>query len=192
MLPNHTILECWLPVVGWEGIYAISNLGRVRRERASPGATVGLIMALSTNQYGYRTVMLKCSEHTPRGRRRFVHQLVAEAFVGARPPGCGVNHINGNRTDNRATNLEWATPADNSAHAVALGLMPTGNRNGRRLHPERYPRGERQPMAKLTTADVASILTSTDTNTVLGARYGVSRTTIRNVRTGKIWQHHSS
>ena len=114
-------LEEWRAVVGYEGWYEVSDLGRVRRVRAGPGTRVGKILAPSPERKrgGYLDVTLSVNA---RHFRRKLHQLVAEAFIGAKPsPAHQVNHKDRCVTSNRATNLEWATGEQNVHHAARLG-----------------------------------------------------------------------
>lgn len=98
--------ETWLPVAGFEGLYEVSDLGNVRSLRSGK-----VLRSWATNE-GYRQV------HLYRGRREpfLVHRLVAAAFVEG-DSTLGVNHRSGNRADNRAENLEWATCSENHRHA---------------------------------------------------------------------------
>jgi HNH endonuclease/NUMOD4 motif len=109
--------ETWRPVCGHPG-YEVSDLGRVRsldrvihfpdgRSRRAPGVPLSPV----ADKLGYRFVTLA-------GRRRPVHQLVLEAFVGSRPDGYESLHGNDVPSDNRLTNLRWGTRADNVQDAV--------------------------------------------------------------------------
>lgn len=116
----HADPEEWCPVVGYEGYYSVSNIGRVRRDAGGPGARAGLVLRPKRNaKTGYLTVSLfrggdGCS-HT-------VHTLVAAAFIGVRPNGWTVNHIDGDKLNNRPSNLEYVTRGDNARHAWETGL----------------------------------------------------------------------
>lgn len=114
--------EEWRSVVGYEGIYEVSNLGRVRRSQASKNSPANFIKSPRLNaQTGYFAVDLKAAGL--KKRTVGVHSLVAEAFHGRRVKGVEVNHRDGVKTHNCATNLEWATDAENSRHAFRLGLV---------------------------------------------------------------------
>ena len=121
--------EVWLPVVGYEGCYEVSNKGRVRTvERTvlrSASRGVGMprtysaqMKPLIKNRTGYYKVNLfKDGKH----RQPLVHQLVASAFI-ANPNGYKfINHLDCNTTNNCVENLEWCTPKMNSQHAVRMG-----------------------------------------------------------------------
>lgn len=104
-------MERWLPVVGWEGRYDVSDEGRIRswvgRTIREP---VPALRATALNPLGYRMVILRKG---PIRQGRGVHRLVAEAFI-PNPDGLAeVHHINSVRDDNRVSNLEWITVAEN-------------------------------------------------------------------------------
>lgn len=129
-----------------------------------------------------------------------VHRLVADVFL---PDGVSeqVNHIDGNKLNNRAENLEWCTRKQNAEHAVALGLYksPTITAaflNARKVQGERAVcecrfKGEKHPRAKLTDDMVRRI--RAEPKTLYGSapwnRYGISKVMYRNIRIGKSWSH---
>ncbi|MCR4338868.1 MAG: NUMOD4 motif-containing HNH endonuclease, partial [Gemmatimonadaceae bacterium] len=101
--------ETWLPVVGWEGVYEISDLGRVKRVAVSRYNSGGILSPCNHPLNGYTSVHLR---HLVRNDQPKVHRLVLAAFVGPCPPGQQCNHKNGKRDDNRLANLEWVTPSE--------------------------------------------------------------------------------
>lgn len=200
MLPNGTTStpEEWRAVVGYEGWYSVSNLGRVRRDAN------GYIRKPVVTRTGYLVLNL-CKGSRDSTRRHFVHTLVAEAFIGSRPTiEHGINHRNTIKIDNRPENLEWATPAQNNAHAGSMGLKPRGDQHPSHKHPERLARGERNGAytkpesrrrgslngrAQVTEADAATIQASSEKRNILAARYNVSPQVIYRIRSGKTWKH---
>lgn len=115
---NHNIL--WKPVVGFESEYEVSNEGTVRSNGVYREHHKGKIKATNktpTSDYFY----VKLSKDSKMWNRS-VHRLVAEAFVPKPPNATMVNHKNGDKTDNRAENLEWVTCSENHRHAYKTGL----------------------------------------------------------------------
>ena len=113
--------EKWRDVPGWEGFYAVSDRGRVKRLAGSPCCKEDRILKPMKNQRGYLTVAPVRSG--VKQNPVVIHRLVLQAFVGP-PPSTNhmANHINGDKTDNRVENLEWVTHAENIKHAYDAGL----------------------------------------------------------------------
>ena len=120
-----TPAEQWLPVVGYDGYYSVSNLGRVRSESRT-------VMDKNGNRRRLPQKILKPDKKPSghlvvslwRNRNRekpYVHRLVLEAFVGEAPPGTQACHWNDDKEDNRLENLRWGTPTDNSLDSVRNG-----------------------------------------------------------------------
>ena len=145
--------EIWKDVVGYEGFYQVSNLGRVRScERYVPyynanqtGKRVYTKKHIKSKilkpceYYGYYCVSLYNANHKMKLCK--IHRLVMQAFCGN--SDLTVNHINGVKTDNRLENLEYLSIADNTYHAIRTGLRNTT--------------GENNPRAKLSKNDVVDI-----------------------------------
>lgn len=132
-------MEVWKDIEGYEGLYQISNLGRVksmpktRRNRFSSYRSKEAILKPRT-QSGYDVAAL----YKDGVRENIkVHRLVAVAFIGRDHSKPWINHKNGIKTDNRVENLEWCTPQGNSRHAFDTGLNHVergkGNPRSRRI-----------------------------------------------------------
>jgi predicted XRE-type DNA-binding protein len=111
-------MERWLPVVGFEGAYEVSDLGRVRSldrqwQQMSKGGNLythkvqGKMLRPGRMTAGHLSVALG------RGQSKCVHSLVLEAFVGPRPSRFEARHLNGDEADNRLDNLQWSSRGDN-------------------------------------------------------------------------------
>ncbi len=165
--------EEWRPVLEYEGLYEVSDQGRVR----SIDRTVIWIrdgMACSTSFPG-RMLAIRLSRRRPQTRLSKdgkpltvnVHRLVLEAFVGPRPEGLECCHEDGERTNNYLANLRWDTRASNDADKRRHGTMPCGERSG---------------TAKLTKQDVREIrrryAEGQTTYGTIARDFGVAATTI--------------
>lgn len=128
--------EEWRSVVGWEGWYEVSDLGRVRRIAPAMNLTGdGLLSLRWDGKHQYARVSLWRNN---RGQQYPVHVLVAKAFIGLPPTDRHeVNHKDLDKANNKATNLEWMTGQENTQHAAAAGRM---SRHGASNHFSReYP-----------------------------------------------------
>lgn len=113
---NDAIAEEWRPVVGYEATYLISNLGRVRSLPRL--GTRGGIMKTRVSHDGY--LQLTLAQDGVR-RPSKVHRLVAEAFLGPRPPGLQIRHIDGDSLNSRVDNLAYGTGSQNILDEVIHG-----------------------------------------------------------------------
>ena len=134
--------EIWKHVVGYEGWYEVSSFGRVRRIKAAQRAVPGTIIKQQSGKQRGRLrvgLSINSTQHTFD-----VHRLVALAFIGPKPTGKEINHIDYNFKNNNVNNLEYVTKSENLLHAYKNGFVGG--------------RGERQGNAKLTEYDVKMIL----------------------------------
>lgn len=106
----ETEKEIWRPVKGYEGKYEVSNMGRVRSLTFNKSNKSRILKCGTSSTHSYYKVSL-CKDGVPCVFR--VHRLVAEAFVPNPENKPVVNHINENTHDNRASNLNWMTIAEN-------------------------------------------------------------------------------
>jgi len=181
--------EEWRDVVGYEGNYIISESGVVVRAKATRGAVLGKRLKPCTDKGGYVRVKLFLN-----GVHKYhsLHCLVAAAFIGERPQGLDINHIDGNKANAHFSNLEYVTRRENIRHASAMGLMATGDRSGARTHPESYRKDGAYCNARLSEDDVRRIHTLHKQGVAqkeLALMFGVVPHHISNILSRKKWKH---
>jgi len=157
----------WVPVIGFEGLYEINALGIVHK--------VGGVI-LKTKVGKYNRVNLRKNGIQ---KSYSVHSLVAAAFIGPRPYGMIIRHIDGHKRNNKAENLAYGTHAENEADKLVHGV--------------RYM-GERHHKSVLTLSNVKEIIDSykpysKDYNTyALARKFGVSQKAIMLILQKKNWK----
>lgn len=155
--------ESWHPIPSLPG-FEVSSRQRIRHVGRQPRSVTP-----TPNPDGY--LVFKAGD-----RLVYLHHVVAEVFIGPRPSGMQVRHLDDVRSNNRPTNLSYGTQAENIADSLRNGTFPVGERNGR---------------AKLTEGDVATILRSRESACALASRFGVSDRAIRKVRNGETWRYRN-
>lgn len=169
--------EEWRDVVGLEGRYLVSSLGRVKGGPALRGynrAKSGYNKAEPSNR-GYERVTL--TGHDGKLRKYSIHSLVAAAFLGPRPAGMEVNHKDGDKGRNAAENLEYCTRRENERHAYRSGLK------------ERCV-GDGHYAASLTSEWVTKIRRLARdgmTRPEIGKLYGLNRQAVYRILSGRSW-----
>jgi hypothetical protein len=124
-------IEIYKDVVGYEGIYKVSNLGNVKRVLISRGVSKKNNNFIKPkNTKGYNSVRLTTNNVT---KHFYVHRLIALAFIPNPNNYPFINHINGVRNDNRIENLEWCTHSQNIRHAIEIGLKVTAKGDDNKL-----------------------------------------------------------
>ena len=171
--------ECWRDIPGYDGIYSVSNRGRVRLNVTRNRYRAGSIRTGQPNADGYLRLSMT---HNGQRKKCFVHRLVALAFLGPRDANIELNHKNGVKTDNRVENLEYVTHRENMCHAVDMGLW----------NPARGV-GEEIENSKLTVADIRAIREEYSCGDItyaqLGKHYGVVHQNISSIVNRKTWKH---
>lgn len=175
--------ERWLPVVGHEGHYEVSDLGRVRSvnraipQRHSSGDVAaihsyqGRILRPVLNSGGYQKVNL-----SREGKKitRAVHRLVLEAFIGLAPDRQECLHGPGGAADERLSNLRWGTKVENMADKKRDGT---------------HTAGESHPSSKLTLSQVLEIRADDRPHAEVAMDYGVTAGTISSIKSRRSWKH---
>lgn len=163
--------EIWKPIVGYEGSYEISNQGRIVSLRKSGRH----IKKLPVGKNGYVTTVLYKS-----GKPYYylVHTLVLTTFIGPRPIGMECRHFpNATRTDNRLTNLSWATRKDNHFDKWAHGTRQIGEKgNGAKL-------------TEIKVLEIRQLLKEGYSQVKISELYGVTHRVIGRILHRQSWSH---
>lgn len=184
--------ELWEDLVdeGLQGIYKISNMGRVKfclteikkffpkTGKTHYAKTKQSIKTLFLDTYGYVKVSLSNPEHKSKGIQKSVHRLVGKYFILNPENKPTINHKKGIKIDNRWHQLEWSTAAENNIHAYKTGLKDY--------------RGLAKLNAKLTEKDILDIrlMYSLSISQVkIADKYKVNSSTINKVCLGQSWKH---
>ncbi len=132
--------ELWKAVKGYEGLYEVSNTGKVRSIDRTIIGKDGKAKKIKGKELFFTVSKLDEKAHLPRASVQLwknnnsklvlVHRLVALAFIPNPQNKETVNHIDGNPLNNNVGNLEWATYSENNLHAYKIGLhSPSRNMN---------------------------------------------------------------
>lgn len=131
-------MENWKDIIGFEGKYQVSDHGRVKALRKTVRYKDGRaytyeekVLSQKSNPNGYQHLNLFIS--TGNAKSIDVHRAVAFAFIPNPESKREVNHINGNKADNRVDNLEWCTSKENKAHGFLTGLYKSENQGKGRI-----------------------------------------------------------
>lgn len=130
-MSESSVTEVWRDVVGYEGLYQVSNMGQVRSvdrivttKRGVKKRTKGRVLSQGCDQWGRRNVVLG------RGNNARVHALVAESFIGPRPDGMVVAHWDNNASNNHVDNLRYTTQRGNVLDKARHGTQTMGESHG--------------------------------------------------------------
>jgi hypothetical protein len=174
--------EIWKTIDGYEGLYEISNLGRVKslsriiqRDGIFGNKKIKerIIKPSITNGGYYRLNLINNKIKTSFS----IHRLLALYFLPNYENKPQVNHINGIKTDNRLENLEWCTAKENINHAFKIGLITAKN-------------GINHNKCKLNTFEVLEIRKNKN-NTLkeISKKYNISISVISKIKHNKLWKH---
>jgi hypothetical protein len=165
----------WKSIPGFEGVYSVSRDGEVRLEVDRRNKELGSRLRQTMDPDGYLLVRLSLDGSQKAGRNHRVNRLVGATFLGD-VTDMQVNHKNGDKADNRLSNLEIVTPAENIKHAIkVLGYRRDGEHNN---------------AAKLTERQVVMLRKAAargKTYVALGKRFGITSVMACDIARGKAW-----
>lgn len=185
--------EIFKDIKGYEGLYQVSNLGRVRSldkverlkcrwgfETTRPKK--GRILTPRKHTNGYLRVGLKEKDF-------FIHRLVAEAFIHKLKDKPEVNHIDGNKQNNRVDNLEWCNRQENNKHAFRIGLrtrdaMVKMANSEKRIAKLR----KRRKLSKQAVFDILNLKTNGFSDTQISKLFNISSGNVYEITHEKIYK----
>lgn len=185
-IKNH--MEQWKDIKQYEGIYQISNYGKVKSLTRIVMRKNGAryikerMLKLQTIKTGYHYIALHKNNKIIN---MYVHRLVALYFLNNPNNYLQVNHKDGNKTNNYMDNLEWVTCSENHKHAYAIGLKKSSKGKS-------YTKGEDIFQSKLTETDVREILDLLQTNIIqqkIAQQYGISQAQVSHIKNNQAWKH---
>lgn len=178
-LPN----EKWIDIYGYEGLYMVSDLGRIKsifRQVDGLGGKIHSfpekLLSHQVDKFGYHRVPLRKNS---KAKYLSVHRLVAQHFIPNPFNLPQVNHKKGNKSDNRATEIEWCTASQNKKHSY-------DELNHARM------RGERNGMTKITPEIIKSVkeaYNKLQSFKLTGNQFGISNTHAWRIVRNKTWEH---
>lgn len=173
------MIETWKPIPGYETLYAVSDWGNVKRlERKSRNPNAEFILPERVSKLSLSRGYFRVSLWNDNcGKVFFVHRLVMLAFVGH--SDLSVDHINGDKTDNRLCNLRYCTLSQNTMYQHEAGRA-------------RFVRGIKNGKAKLTDEIVRqarTLLSSGLSTQKVADHFGVTKGAIQAMKEGRTWSH---
>lgn len=182
-IPGEVIAkEIWKDIKGYEGLYQISNKGRVkslaRVIKRNNGRELPLKERIKNDVYdnkGYSRINLS---KNGKSKKHSVHRLVANAFLIKQKHQDQVNHIDGDKKNNDVSNLEWCTGKENVRHSYAIGKASHV--------------GERNTFATINDDIAREIIKLKDSGLTakkVGQKVGASKNVVYSIWQGKTWTH---
>jgi len=174
-------METWKQIKGYEGKYSVSSLGNVISHKKR-GIVEDKFLKLYKLKIGYAVVNLY--DGKANADLRYIHRLVAEHFIDNTENEKCINHLDGDKLNNRVNNLEWCSYSRNRQHAYDTGLVKPYDRGG-----------EKNPSAKLSSKEVFKIRIEYNLGGIsqrsLALKYGVSQKSIHSIVNNKSYSMSS-
>lgn len=165
--------EIWKDIKEYEGLYQISNFGRVRNRNNK------LLKIRYVGKKPYTPSACVILSKNSVAKTWILHRLLGMYFLEC-PPNykeLQINHIDGNRLNNKLSNLEWCTASENQKHAFKMGLQSN--------------KGEKNSRAKLTQSDVDEIRAMVSqgvSSRFIASKFNTNQSYVRHIVTYKTWK----
>ena len=172
-------METWKPIKGYEDDYEVSNYGRIRNfphivkmPRGGHYISAVTINIPTKNGKGYGRVFLS---QRNKVTTKYVHRLVAENWCTNPLNYKEVNHIDGNKENNMAYNLEWVSRKENCVHARRMGLfIPAPSK-----------------LNESSVSEIVAMRKSGAGRQAVADKYGIATATVSGITSGRIWSWHT-
>lgn len=161
---NGAVAEEWRWVVGHEGKFMVSNMGRIKSMKTN--------QFIGGSPYKYKRVHFY---DNGKSTYRSIHRIVCMAFIPNPENKPQINHKNGNTHDNRVENLEWCTASENIIHAFATGLIV----------PKRGARNFNSKLQEHQYLEIKEKIERGDKGSEIAREYGISPQTISDIKSGR-------
>jgi DNA-binding XRE family transcriptional regulator len=163
--------EVWMPITGYEGIYEVSSFGRISVLKNGER-----FIRKQNSATHYLSVSFKKRLGDKTQRSEAVHRLVAQAFLGPRPDGHIVRHIDGNRYNNKVENLCYGTPQEN-VYDTVRHKTHQGENNGNCI------------LNEISVKAIKLLIKHNVSQSEIAKTLGVTVSTIHAIKKGKNWGH---
>lgn len=176
-------MEIWKPIKGYENKYEVSNLGRVKsleRYDKYNRHIYEKILIPKKHSGGYLRVGLSRKDY-------YIHRLVAEAFIDNPNNKKYINHIDGNKTNNKVENLEWCTANENMQHAYYVLKYANREFMSKIANCENHKRAIKN-RRKFTEKQIYEIRNSSESEYKIAQKYNVSRGLINSIKNYKVYK----
>ena len=166
--------EIFKDIEGYEGLYQISNLGRVKSFPRNGTYKKMRVLKQSKNTQGYWFVNLSKNN---KQKGKVIHRLIAIHFIPNPTNKPYINHKDSDRGNYAISNLEWVTGSENIKHCYRQG--------------NRTQKGENNNHSKLNPADIKKIreLSKTQSGVLISSLFNISVATVSQIKNQKTWRH---
>ena len=181
---SDEINEIWKPVKGYEGIYEVSNLGRVKslprlkycgHKNSKPQKVHERILTSHVDRLGYVKVRLSKNGES---KTSLLHRVIAEAFIDPVEGKSEINHKDGVKANNAIENLEWSTRSENVKHAFLNKLK----------HPKRAEENNKSKLNWDSVNEIRDLHLGGVSQKDLSIKFGVTIASINNIINYKTWK----
>lgn len=171
-------MEKWKDIKGFEKMYQISNNGRIKSKVRNTNNQYHDEFIKNTGSFSVAGYEIQNLYKEGKYKTFSVHRLVASHFVPGHFDGAVVNHIDGNKTNNKASNLEWCTRSYNQTHAIKNNLWKVSDKHRESARKQGYLMGKSNQKVSSDTVLLIRRDLKSMTGKVVAVKYGISQATV--------------